>query len=78
MLNSSEDEYSKFATRKWYVIDSKKTGGYSRHEPKKSITESIESSPSDYSDACILVKGSIVVTRTIAADANANPPVEKE
>ena len=31
LLNSSENEYSKFATEKWYVIDSESKGKYS-HE----------------------------------------------
>ena len=28
LLNSSENEYSKFATEKWYVIDSESKGKY--------------------------------------------------
>ena len=31
LLNSSENEYSKFATKKWYVIDSETSGTYSEH-----------------------------------------------
>ena len=31
LLNSSENEFSKFATKKWYVIDSETKGSYS-HE----------------------------------------------
>ena len=31
LLNSSENEYSKFAAKKWYVIDSESKGVYS-HE----------------------------------------------
>ena len=69
MLNSSENEYSKFARRKWYIIESKTTGGYSHHEPMKFITGSIESSLCEYSDAYILVTGDITVTRTIAVPA---------
>ena len=29
LLNNSENEYSKFATKKWYVIDSESKGNYS-------------------------------------------------
>ena len=35
LLYSFEIEYSKFATKKWYVIDSKSKGGYSHHDPIK-------------------------------------------
>ena len=52
LLNSSENEYSKFATKKWYVIDSKSKGNYSLKNPIKFLTSSLESSHCDYSDAC--------------------------
>ena len=67
LLNSSENEYSKFATKKWYVIDSESKGVYSNENPMKFLTKSIESSLCDYSDAHILGTGNIAVTRTIAA-----------
>ena len=35
LLNSSENEYSKFATKKWYIIDSESKGHYSRQDPIK-------------------------------------------
>ena len=53
LLNSSENKYSKFATRKWYIIDGESKGRYSHHNPTKFLTKSIESS--DNSDAYILV-----------------------
>ena len=31
LLNDTENKYSKFATKKWYIIDSKSKGNYS-HE----------------------------------------------
>ena len=61
LLNSSENEYSKFATKKWYVIDSESKGVYSHENPIKFLTNSLESSICDYSDAHILVTGNIVV-----------------
>ena len=67
MLNSSENEYSKFATKKWYVIDSESKGCYSHHDPIKFLRKSIESRLWDYFDAYISVTGDITVTRTIAA-----------
>ena len=60
LLNSSENEYSKFATKKWYIIDSETS--YSHHNPIKLLTKSIESSLCDYSDAHVLVTGNIAVT----------------
>ena len=67
LLNSSENKYSKFATKKWYIIDSETKGSYSHHDSIKFLTKSIESSLCDYSDPYILVTGDIGVTRTIAA-----------
>ena len=78
MLNSSENAYLKFATKKWYVIDSKSEGSYSHDDPIKFLTKSIESSLCDYSDAYILVIGNIAVTRTTAAYVAADPPVDKK
>ena len=69
LLNGSENKYSKFATKKWYVIDSETKGSYSHHDPIKFLTKSIESSLCDYSDTYILVTGD---TRTIDA-AGGNP-----
>ena len=65
LLNGSDNENPKFATKKWYVIDSESKGNYSHPHPIKLLTKSIESSLCDYSDAYILVTGNITVTRTI-------------
>ena len=62
LLNGSDNENSKFATKKWYVIDSESKGVYSHENPIKFLTSSLESSFCDYSDAYILVKGNIAVT----------------
>ena len=70
LLNGSGNEnFSKFATKKWYVIDSESYGNYSRHIPIKVLTKSIESSLCDYSNAYLLVTGNITVIRTIAVPA---------
>ena len=61
MLNSSENEFPKFATRKWYVIDSESKGSYSHDNPIKFLTKSVGSSLCDYSEAYILVTGDIAV-----------------
>ena len=62
LLNGSDNENSKFATKKWYIIDSESNGNYSHHNPIKFLTKSIESSLCDYSDAYILVTENINVT----------------
>ena len=63
LLNRSDNENLKFATKKWYVIDSESNGNYSKDEEIKFLTKSIESSLCDYCDAYILVTGSIRITR---------------
>ena len=67
LFNGLDDEDSKFATKKWYVIDSESKNNYSDEDPIKFLTKSLESSLCDYSDAYILVTGNINVT---GGDAN--------
>ena len=62
LLNGSGNENSKFATKKWYVIDSESKGNYSQDDPIKFLIKSLESSLCDYSDAYILVTGNITAT----------------
>ena len=50
LLNGSDNENSKSATKKWYVIDSETKGNYSPHDQIKFLTSSLESSFCDYSD----------------------------
>ena len=68
LLNSSDNENSKFAKKKWYIIDNKLNGNYSHKNTIKFLTKLIESSLCDYSDAYILITGNINVT---GGDANA-------
>ena len=42
LLNGSDNENSKFATKKWYVIDSESKGNYSHENPIKFSTSSLE------------------------------------
>ena len=69
LLNCPGNEYSKFATKEWYVIDSESKGVCSEDNPIKFLTKSIESNLCDYSDAFVLVTENIAVTRTIAVPA---------
>ena len=67
LLNGSENDNSKSATKKGYIIDSESNGNYSQNDERKFLTRSIESSLCDYSDAYILVTGNITVTSNNAA-----------
>ena len=62
LLNDSINEESKFATKKWYVIDSHTKSKHKQGDTIKFETETIKSSLWDYSDAFILVTGNITIT----------------
>ena len=70
LLNSSENENSKFARKKLYVIDSDAKRNYWNDHSIKCFTKSLESSLCAYSDAYILVTGNITVNRRNAADTD--------
>ena len=62
LLNDLSNEESKFATKKWYFIDSHtRKGKYKQGNFIKFETETIKSSLCDYSDAFILVTGNTTV-----------------
>ena len=67
LLNDSDNESSKLAAKKQYVIGSESKGNYSDENEIKFLTSSLESNLCDYSDAYILVTGNINVT---GGDAN--------
>ena len=62
LLNGSDNENSKFATKKWYVIDSESKGNHLHNDPVKFLINSFESSLCDYYDAYILVTGNVIAT----------------
>ena len=59
LLNVSDNENAKFATKKWYITESK--GNYSHENPINLLTKSVESSLCDYSDAYNLFTGDVAV-----------------
>ena len=73
LLNDSDNESSKFATRKWYIINDQNNGQYGRKNEDDSTvkfeTKVIKPNLCDYSGACIFVTGDIKVTN-IGADTN--------
>ena len=72
-LNDSENESSKFATRKWYIINDQNNGQYGRGNENDSTikfeTKVIKPNLCDYSDAYILVTEDIKVP-DVAANTN--------
>ena len=40
LLNGSDNENSRFATKTWYIIDSESKGNYSHENPVKFLTSS--------------------------------------
>ena len=73
LLSSSDNESSKFATRKWYIINDQNNGQYGRGNENDSTikfeTKVIKPNLCDYSDAYVLVTGDIKVV-DVAADTN--------
>ena len=73
LLNNSDNESSKFATRKWYIINDQNNGQYGTGNENDSTikfeTKVIKPILCDYSDAHILVTGDIKVAG-IAANTN--------
>ena len=67
LLNGTDNDNSKFTTKKWYIIYKEPNGNYSQNDEIQFLTRSIESSLCDYSDAYILVTGNITVTPNNAA-----------
>ena len=61
LLNDTDNENSKFGTKKWYIIDSESKGNYLRDNEIKFLASSLESNLCDYSDAYSLVTGNITV-----------------
>ena len=53
LLNCSDNDNSRFVTKKWYIINSESNGNYSQNDEIKILTRSVESSLCDYSDAYI-------------------------
>ena len=73
LLNDSDNESSRFATRKWYITNGQNNGQYGRGNENDSTikydTKVIKPNFCDYSDAYILVPGDIKVV-DVAANTN--------
>ena len=73
LLNDSDNESSKFATRKWYIINDQNNGQYAKGNENDSTIKFekkfIKTNLCDFSDAYILVTGDIKVA-DVAANTN--------
>ena len=72
LLDNTSNQPSKFKTKNWVDINHESRGRYNTKSQIKFKTAMLKSSLCDYSDACILVKGTIKVNNTAATGANAN------
>ena len=72
MLDDASNQPSKFKTKNWVEINDGSRGTYNVNSKAKFKTTMLKSSLCDYGDAYILVKGTITVNNTDAADTDAN------
>ena len=77
LIDDASDQPSKFRTKNWVEINDQSRGIYNTNRQIKFKTTMLKSSLCDYSDAYILVKGTIAVNNTAAADADANDTNKK-
>ena len=70
--DDASNQPSKFRTRNWVEINDESRGAYNVNSQIKFKTTMLKSSLCDYSDAYILVKGTISVNNTAGAGAAAN------
>ena len=67
LLDTNFDEVPKFITKKWVEVHDQSGSAHDRYKPNKQIrfkTSMLRSDLCDYSDAYIVVKGDITLTKT--------------
>ena len=72
LIDNASNQSSKFRTKNWVEINDESRGTYNVNSQIKFKTTMLKSSLCDYSHAYILVKGTITVNNTAAADAAAS------
>ena len=77
MLDNTQNQPSNFRTKNWVEINDESRGTYSTNSQTKFKTSMLRSSLCDYSDAYIVVKGTITVPNigTVATQNNRNKEV---
>ena len=78
MIDDASNQPSQFRTKNWVEINDESRGTYNVNSQIKFKTTMLKSSLCDYSDAYIVVKGTITINNTAAADADANNTNKKE
>ena len=69
LIDDASNQPSKFRTRNWVEINDESRGAYNVNSQIKFKTTMLKSFLCDYSDAYILVKGTISVNNTAAVGA---------
>ena len=69
LIDDTSNQPSKFRTRNWAEINDESRGAYNVYNQIKFKTTMLKSSSCDYSDAYILVKGTISVNDTAVGAA---------
>ena len=77
LIEDTSNQPSKFRTKNWVEINDESRGTYNVNSQIKFKTTMLKSSLCVYSDAYILVKGTITVNNTAAADAAVNNAIKK-
>ena len=72
LIDDTSNQPSKFRTKNWVEINDESRGTYNVNSQMKFKTTMLKSSLCDYSDAFIIVKGTITVNNTAGAGAAAN------
>ena len=72
MLDGASNQSFKFRRKDWVEINDKSRGTYNVNCQIKFKTAVLKSSLFNYSDAYILVKGTVTFNNTATADADAN------
>ena len=72
LIDDASNQPSKFITKNLIEINDESRGTYNVNSQIKFRTTMLKSSLCDYSDAYVIVKGTITVNNTAAADADAN------
>ena len=77
MLGNTAKEQTKFTTKNWVEINDESRGSYNTNIQIRFKTSISRTSLCDYSDACILVKDTVIVvnTETAAAPSNADKKI---
>ena len=72
LTDNASNQPSKFRTKNWVEINDESRGTYNVNSQSKFKTTMLKSSLCDYSDAYIIVQGTITVNNTAADSAAAN------